>query len=270
MLNYETLRQKYGREIVKNIGTIGKLSKTLGKNESHLRFNLHCKHKDVMPNYVKVKAQQNDEQVRKIIHKAEREILTHNIRLKIKKKTIIKQQIEEKSQQLKEIVEESEMEIVLLIVNKARIKEFELCRDRQKKKFGKLNGTRNQSQNVTNEEVTNVSNNSDKWVKNISKVTLTEDQITLLKKGANFAITPKEIPTDEFIVATEQASKYMTKGEALAMKAEVVEVLKTAKKPISNITKDERKAINELKTKRDITSRPSGGPLPPPCPKIRT
>ena len=81
--------------------------------------------------------------------------------------------------------------------------------------------------------------------------------IVYTEKGANFAITPKHIPTDEFIVATEEAEKYMSKSEGLAMKAEIVEVISTAKKPVSNITKSQRDAIKELKENKDIIIVPA-------------
>ena len=44
-----------------------------------------------------------------------------------------------------------------------------------------------------------------KWVVNVSKYKLTDDQTRVLGKGLNFAVTPDKLPVEEFIIATEQA-----------------------------------------------------------------
>ena len=124
-LIYSTLRLKYGEEVLKNIGKIGKLSKSLGRTESHLRFNLQCKHTNITPKYVRVKAQQTDEQVWKIIHEAETKILKHNISLNIKKKENIKSQLSQNFNKLTQEISQTELSIVKNITNKARAKEFE-------------------------------------------------------------------------------------------------------------------------------------------------
>ena len=46
----------------------------------------------------------------------------------------------------------------------------------------------------------------DKWVINLSKTPLTNEQLSLLQKGPNFAIAPKYPPIDAYNTATEQAS----------------------------------------------------------------
>ena len=106
-------------------------------------------------------------------------------------------------------------------------------------------------------ETKTVNKNSEKWVKNISSVELTLDQISILKKGGNFAITPNTVPKEDYIIAVEQAAKLMTRGEAAAMKAEIVDVIKEEKVPKSNITKGERKALKEWKENENIIIVPA-------------
>ena len=91
-----------------------------------------------------------------------------------------------------------------------------------------------------------------KWVKNISSIILTEDQIKVLEKGGDFAVTPKKIPIEDYIVTTEMASTMMTKGEAAAMRAEVTEMLMKSKPPESNLKRNEWKALRELKRNKEI------------------
>ena len=96
-----------------------------------------------------------------------------------------------------------------------------------------------------------------RWVKNISSIVLTHEQVKVLEKGAGFAVTPKGIPTEEYVIATEMAAKLMTKGEAAIMRAEVTEILNKSNPPKSNLSKMEWKALRELKKKEDIVIMPA-------------
>ena len=48
-------------------------------------------------------------------------------------------------------------------------------------------------------------NTNNKWVVNLSSVPLTQDQISLLEHGPNFAVTPQRSPYGEYIKAIETA-----------------------------------------------------------------
>ena len=87
LIKFETIKQKYGNETIRNIKELEKQSKVLGRYSSHIRFNLHCKHNNVIPKYAKIKTRGDTHEVREIIHKAEKAILNVNIS---KKESIIK------------------------------------------------------------------------------------------------------------------------------------------------------------------------------------
>ena len=55
---------------------------------------------------------------------------------------------------------------------------------------------------------------TNKWVINLSKILLTQDQLSLLQKVPNFAITPKYPPIEAYITAVEQASSKLLAQEA--------------------------------------------------------
>ncbi len=83
-------------------------------------------------------------------------------------------------------------------------------------------------------------------------------QKTVLTRGLNFAITPTKIPQEEYILATELAChKIQDQGQKAELRNAVAGVLKSAKLPQSNITKEEEKAINSLKRDKTITILPS-------------
>ena len=86
-----------------------------------------------------------------------------------------------------------------------------------------------------------------KWVVNMFKIPLTEAQEKLLTHGPNFAITPRCPPIGEYIATVEQTCQNLAQGEAEKLRAEVKAVLKKIKPPKPNITKEEQKALKELK-----------------------
>lgn len=99
---------------------------------------------------------------------------------------------------------------------------------------------------------------NEKWIHNASKHTLTAAERSVLSKGLNYAVTPKNIPYEDFILATELAcEKYRTKKEKqhYAMRLQVF--LKTARPPPSNITKEEARAIKSLTRNKEITILPA-------------
>ena len=86
-----------------------------------------------------------------------------------------------------------------------------------------------------------------KWVKNLSDKPLIKAQTSLLAHGPNYAIIPKDPPKEEYIAAIEHACQKLKEGEADELRVEIKNMLKKAQTPRSNISKEEFKAIRELK-----------------------
>ena len=58
-------------------------------------------------------------------------------------------------------------------------------------------------------------------------------------------------------MATEEACRHLGEEKAASLHSKVAKTVKRAKHPHSNLTQDERKAINELKGDRDIMILPA-------------
>ena len=86
-----------------------------------------------------------------------------------------------------------------------------------------------------------------KWVKNLLDKPLAKAQTSLLAHGPNHAIIPKNPPKEEYIAAIEHACQKLKEGEADELRVEIKNMLKKAQTPRSNISKEEFKAIKELK-----------------------
>ena len=103
------------------------------------------------------------------------------------------------------------------------------------------------------------SGDKDRWVINLSDRVLSLVELNLLQRGLNFAITPKKIHVDPLIVATEKACSYLglKSVKANELRNKVVNCLKNAKPPPSNISEEERKALQELEENEFIKTLPS-------------
>ena len=92
---------------------------------------------------------------------------------------------------------------------------------------------------------TSPSNNTNKWVINISSKPLTGAQEKLLAHWPNYAVVPRSPPVTEYVAVIEQACSKLQQGEAEELRGEVKSIIKKTYSP-PNITKEERKAITEL------------------------
>ncbi|XP_072019515.1 uncharacterized protein [Amphiura filiformis] len=79
----------------------------------------------------------------------------------------------------------------------------------------------------------------------------------VLSKGLNFAISPPEICAEEFVIATELACTHLPQDDRIQLRGKIASTLKSSKVPEQNITKEERKAIKDLKKVDDIIILPA-------------
>jgi len=111
-------------------------------------------------------------------------------------------------------------------VESARESEFLKARQRQVDKFNRLHTKLGLQSAKSTHEIDLSGEQLKKWVVNLSKYTLNQTETKVLAKGLNFAITPKSIPVEEFVVATEKACIGLQPQQAEGMRSEVVNVLK--------------------------------------------
>ena len=76
---------------------------------------------------------------------------------------------------------------------------------------------------------------------------MTEAQTSLLAHGPNFAIIPRHPPKGEYVASIEYACQKLNEGKAEELRVEIKNILKKSQPNKSNITKEELRAIKELK-----------------------
>ena len=94
-------------------------------------------------------------------------------------------------------------------------------------------------------------NNRVKWVHNLSKTPLIEVQEKALSHGPNFAIVTKEPPVGEYTSQIERVCQQLKQGKAEELRGETKQIFKKIQPPKPNITKEEAKAIQELKRDKE-------------------
>ena len=79
------------------------------------------------------------------------------------------------------------------------------------------------------------------------------NETSLLRKGLNFAITPRTVRTKEILTSVEAAIYNLPREKQDATRAEIYGVLKQAKPPKQqNLTREERRALKDLKSDENI------------------
>jgi hypothetical protein len=130
---------------------------------------------------------------------------------------------------------------------------FETTKERQRGKFEKIrNKVKQKEDQGTKEKI-----DTNRWVVNLSDRAISDQEMSLLKHGLNYAVTPTRIPVEEYIAATEKACRGLNTEKAEDLRSDVVRVLKKHRKPKSNISLAEREALKTLKEDDSIMVLPA-------------
>ena len=70
-----------------------------------------------------------------------------------------------------------------------------------------------------------------RWVVNASDRDLEANEISLLRKGMNFAITPRSVPVKEILTAVEQGISNLPRDAKDEVRGDICNIIKNAKAP---------------------------------------
>ena len=274
--------QEYGQDSVKTFRQWEKLEIKMVEFKNHRRFILRCLSKGLIPVSIKLKTKMQTPKGNYIIRKAEKLLMNKRIRSINNTISMFNCQIDTCIDTLESILSKDVIDKCYEFINHIRERRHYKTMERQKKKFENLwlkkTGDRSNIQNgrdrkieITNGTVepiqttntvetatTSLNNNNNnnnnsqvKWVHNLSKTPLTEVQEKVLAHGPNFAKATKELPVSEYISQIEKACQQLEQGKAEELRAEVKQIFKKTQLPKPNITKEEAKAIQELKRDKE-------------------
>ncbi|CAB4014446.1 Hypothetical predicted protein, partial [Paramuricea clavata] len=87
---------------------------------------------------------------------------------------------------------------------------------------------------------------------NMSARRLTPVEEDVLALGLNFAVVPRVLPKEEFVQRLEPKLYHMTNDEASNIRVQITEVLRRATLPASNLTKNKKDALKNLRADKSI------------------
>ena len=76
-------------------------------------------------------------------------------------------------------------------------------------------------------------------------------QRSVLAKGPNFLLAPINIPNIEYITTVESMCTKLKEEDTMELRADVNALLRRAKAPKPNITREKRKGLVQLKNNKD-------------------
>ena len=255
---FKSIRENYGQESVKQVRDLEKFGRKIARHRNHLVFTLRCKELSITPRSLKLKCPIKTNRAREIVDKAQQQLLRERIRVINNKISGYKQQ---KSHLESELNSRFTGDLACQLTDHVTRKsesEFRKTKWRHQQKLERLQD--NTAQKIRRNTADNVELGGEqlkKWAVNLSKYKTSKPQESLLAKGLNFSPSPTKIPYDEYIIATEKACRKLNNNEATVLRSEMAGLLRNVKPPKSNITKDERKAIQELKKEESILILPA-------------
>ncbi|XP_072021192.1 uncharacterized protein [Amphiura filiformis] len=146
---------------------------------------------------------------------------------------------------LKDNMNEMDFKTVSRVAKIAADKTYSRVKQEHLQKFARLK-QENLPVNILRREWRNNSDFPQNTVRNESSRELSESENASLSKGMNFSPTPTSIPVKELIAATEHGLNDLCEGEANLVRSDVLRVLKKAKVPQPNISREERERSVEF------------------------
>ena len=243
-------RREYGQNTVRRIRELESYEKKIAQHRNHLVFSLRCRDENVITPSLKLSCGIKIQKARDIIKKAEKALIRERMRL-------INNNLGGLENQKVRITREINEQLpthVFSHITRVRENEFESSKWRQVNKLKRLTA-KTALYDDNNIDLTGTK--LKKWVVNISNYKLNDDQTRVLRKELNYAETPDKLPVEDVVVATEQACRSLPIDKADQLRAQVADVMKSAKLPTPNITKKERQALVELRKEKSIMIPPA-------------
>ena len=239
-LFYEIIRI-YGRTALRLIRRHKRCSSKLARYTNHLTFLTRCIKNRVVPKDLQVRPP------------------GERIRLTQKAEGDAKKETESTAQSITSTLSTNDANRILEQIETNTQQVFNTTKDRHKQKFEKLIREKQAAVSPVDTPYVDKTN----WVINLSSRSLSDADITLLKKELNFAVTPANIPDTEIIAKVETAVRQLDAEQADTVRRAVNGILQQAELPEPNITKEMRDALKSLKEDQSIMVLPAEWILTP-------
>ena len=256
----------YGRESVKIFCQWERYERKMVDFANQRRFTLRCLSKGLVPVCIHLQKNIKTPKGLQIVKRAERALMNERVKLINNTLNMVRDLRDTCINQLREVLNDDWMDKCRELIEVGREQQHLKILKRQKEKFERLldreqvregicttlhGGHDGNHSNLTRHN--NASENriekrrENTWVRNLSSTSLTQDQVKALSNGPNYAIVPKVPPVGEYITAIENVCNQLQQGKVGELRGEIKTGLKKIQLPRHNISREERKAIEELR-----------------------
>ncbi|XP_072017463.1 uncharacterized protein [Amphiura filiformis] len=247
---------------VNNVRSLEKLERKSARFANHLHYTLHCKHHDVVPPSLRIKSSVKGPNAARIIRNTQLMLMNERIRQIIATISSIKRSISDVDELLFTELPADVYTEAKIWCTHAREATWKTCETRQRKKFALLqerSKSRKLASTLTAVDHADQKRIKERWVVNKSDRSLNDNELSVLQRGLNFSVVPSTVPTAEFITGIETACHVLgpNSDTSTLLRSDCVRIIKDCKLPKSNISKEERAALRDLKSDNSILILPA-------------
>ena len=250
---FQHIRKEYGQDFVRDVRYCENLGRKVSRYRNHLTFSLSCKHRDIIPPSLQLKCPINTANARYIVNKARKSLLDERIRTTVNRIRTLKTAFEDAKHTIITRMNDNNDDATTRLSEHFSYStrgEFESGKVHHKEKIArwvdKFKSRADTSKQSLNQSPDLSGGQLKRWVLNLSKRPLNDAETSVLEKGLNFAVTPSKLPTDDLIVAAEQACSLLETDEAHQLRPKLSSIISSAKPPTPNISSSESKALKAL------------------------
>ena len=263
--NYHSqLSSNFGRSALETLRKVERKTISLAKWKNHLHFSLSCKRHSVFPVSLAITCPVKGARADAILQRTKKALLRERVRQTIMAIRNIQKDIHEAMSHFTNTVDAETLHEAKQRLVSVENSTFNKTRQKQKTKLEKLLSTQSslatESHLVTRLDEDEAKSTKERWVVNASSKQLTNAHKSILQQGLAFAPTPISAPTVDLIVAVETGAGIIggESEEASIMRAMAARVISNQRKPpASNISRDKRAALQDLRDDKSITILPA-------------
>ena len=250
------LLRTYGKDTTAFTVGYDRCVEKISRFKNHVAFSARCKKEKVVPPSLRIRSPVDTERGRAIADHASQQFLNERLRVANFRLRELEDERKWREIGLQRRLSSTDYTQVKTMSEAKSEELFLKIRDRQRMKFERFTELTHSSNGCDTSpgQVTDKS----RWVLNLSKHTLSDNEQRALERGLNFADCPSKIPTDRFVAGVETAlrrCKYDQKVEHA--RSAVASILRKARPPKANTTSVERQALRELQKNTQITILPA-------------
>ena len=187
----------------------------------------------------------------RIAQQASRAFVGARIRQSYSKKQELAVRASELQKKLKDTMESEDLDNILGLCESAAEKTFLKTKKNHVSKLGSLIEKHRHSAVSLRPE------GLERWVVNLSDRSLSKDEEEVLRLGLNFAPAPTKLPLIEMVAALEEGANKLRGEDANDLRGRLCGILRRAKLPRDNLTKDQRLALKKLREEKDVVILPA-------------